>query len=49
MHNPHSPQVCTFAWLYGDGSSASGVLLSSKVKEDLSMGGLSMMHAYMNV
>ena len=23
--------VCTFAWLYGDGSSASGMLMSSKI------------------
>lgn len=31
MTTPEGQDVCTFAWLYGDGSSASGVLLTSKV------------------
>lgn len=29
---PEGQDVCTFAWLYGDGSSASGLVLTSKVR-----------------
>lgn len=31
VSTPEGQDVCTFAWLYGDGSSASGLLLTSKV------------------
>lgn len=37
--------VCTFAWLYGDGSSAAGVLLSAPIE----LGGACHFHTYIYV